>query len=218
MYMCVCFGPQVREGCGPWCLVHNNITIIPTALYLMAPSCLESFFNFHVPYWRPKIFGEVLSALITYSGSSLATNDKPNHSPGLSPLSFFPLPGGISLSPVFLSQVSLLFQETCFSSSISSDVLPSQKGLAHFTYGEGKHENSDEENNVSKHCSSTIKMRLDVHSASLSSQFHHAIWLLIQGPPYFPMSPDQHIATTRTKTTRKLGPEIERKIANQKYS
>lgn len=138
------FGPQVREGCGPWCLVHNNITIILTALYLMAPSCLESFFNFHVPYWGPKICGEVLSALITYSGSCLATNDKPNQSPGLSPLFFFPLPGGISLSPVFLSQVSLLFQENCISSSISSDVLHSQKGLAHFTYGEGKHENSDE--------------------------------------------------------------------------
>ena len=119
--MCMYFGPQVREGCGPWCLVHNNITIILTALYLMAPSCLESFFNFHVPYWGPKICGEVLSALITYSGSCLATNDKPNQSPGLSPLFFFPLPGGISLSPVFLSQVSLLFQENCFSKQGNCD-------------------------------------------------------------------------------------------------
>lgn len=106
MYMCMCFGPQVREGCGHWCLAHNTITIILTAPYLMTPSCLESFFNFYVPYWRPKVFGEVLSALITYSGSSLVTNDKPYQSPGLRPLFFFPLSGGISLSSFIIPSQS----------------------------------------------------------------------------------------------------------------
>ena len=96
-------------------------------------------------------------------------------SPQGSDLSFsFPYLGEY-LSLVLLSQVSLLFQENCFSSSISSDVLHSQKGLAHFTYGERKHENDHEKNNVSKHCSSTIKMKLDAHFPSLSSWFHHAV-------------------------------------------
>lgn len=138
----MCLGLQVKKGCGHWGPVHNHITII--RLHILWLLRVLNLFLFLCAIQETISFGEVISALIPYSGSSSATNDKPCQCPGLSPLFFFPLPGGLSLSPVFLSQVSLLFQENCFSSSVSSDVLHSQKGLAHFTYGERKHENNHE--------------------------------------------------------------------------
>ena len=157
MCMYMCFGPQVKKGCGHWCPVDNHITII--LLHILWLLHVLNLFLFLCAILETKSFGEVVSALVPYSGSSSATNDKPRQCSGLSPLFFFPLPGGLSLSPVFLSQVSLLSQDNCFSSSISSDVLHSQKGLAYFTYGERKHENNHEKNYVSKHCSSTNKMK-----------------------------------------------------------
>ena len=119
MCMYMCFGPQVKKGCGHWRPVDNHITII--LLHILWLLHILNLFLFLYAILETKSFGEVVSALIPYSGSSSATNDKPCQCPALSPLFFFPLPGGLSLQ--FSYPKSVCFSKTTVFPLVSLQML-----------------------------------------------------------------------------------------------